>query len=307
MATSNTQQGTNQIPQKNVIQLVSLQTVSELTQGHRQQVEGAIFQLGECLVSEINKCVSSLKETVHSSHVVDSAQGVPVETFMSEIQRLDHKLDSVQSEITSMRSLLCNVHDDVRRYITPMNEGSTPGEWRNSDSAIADQHSQILIEPFVSVQHDGEEHQLRLSKVTRDALLGCRVLREVVRRILLHFHSISDLRKFTLTGHTCDAKEGTKDPKEQLPPLHVKFSQAVVLRLFPVNDKLQQITNDDGTTAYDEKIQNLKTDTRKAITSILEYYSSNYDSEGRRIRKFGQKRKPTQEEDRVISPASIEG
>ncbi|CAG7691633.1 unnamed protein product [Allacma fusca] len=142
---------------------------------------------------------------------------------------------------------------------------------------------------FVTAKHDGEEHHLYLPRSTRDVLLGCIKKRDAVRRILLNFHPVKDLPRFTLTGES-------SYEKTRLPSL---LAEGAVLRLFEPNKALKTIVNDDGTTKYEEEIKSLIAEVRSLITSILEYYFEHYNVDGTKIPKKtanGRKRKASPQE-----------
>ncbi|CAG7724854.1 unnamed protein product [Allacma fusca] len=212
----------------------------------------------QCL-EETRQCLAAVQ--LHDQEAVKRSD---IEILKADVAAMSDKLDIATTDVARLQTSL----DNFKAEILSMLSSGGHSQVTAVDNADCEQYEQATSSGkvlFLTVKHDGEDQNLYLTRCARDALL-----------VLFDWGVSSSYAK------------------GQLPPLHAKFAEAAVLKLFPPNPKLKEIINDDGTTKYDDDIKVLKSEVRTKITSILEYYFKQYDSDGVKIpeKKTLKRKKP---------------
>ncbi|CAG7734610.1 unnamed protein product [Allacma fusca] len=272
-------------PGQTILSMVPLPRVIEACEVICAKTDESICKIRNVFLEETGKCIAAVKNLD-----TEVSKRNDIEILKADVAAVSEKLNSVsegfcpgrisppsqyvatlQKSLESFKTEVLSVLASVSPSFQPAIVGNVDGE----SEELGSSSGKVL---FVTVKHDGLDQNLYLTRCSRDTLLGCRKKREAIRRVLLHFSSIKELRQFSLTGESSSSYG-----KGQLPPLHAKFAEATVLKLFPPNPKLKEIINDDGSTKYDDDIKALRSEVRTKITSILEYYFKSYDADGAKI------------------------
>ncbi|CAG7723493.1 unnamed protein product [Allacma fusca] len=282
-------------PGQTILSMVPLPRVIEACEVICAKTDESIGVIRNVFLEETGKCIAAVQNLD-----TEVSKRNDIEILKADVAAVSNKLNNVSKDVAILQTSLESFKTEVLSVLASIGPSFQPAIVGNVDGESEELGSSNRKVLFVTVKHDGLDQNLYLTRCSRDTLLGCRKKREAIRRVLLHFSSIKELRQFSLTGESSSSYG-----KGQLPPLHAKFAEATVLKLFPPNPKLKEIINDDGSTKYDDDIKALQSEVRTKITSILEYYFKSYDADGAKIPEKKPPKRKNPDDDNLVENLNV--